>query len=191
MKTVWISVLFIMLMVFVSTHIQAEESTVYEPTKYGMSGIFGYTYDPSDTTFFTQVSLCAVFDYDRVWHHRAPEALRFKVEGSSGLAYLENGEARFITNANVFALYYLNSISSAVVTPYLEAGIGLIYTDYRVDEQAYRLNFNPQAGIGLEFRRKSGHTNFLAFRMHHLSNAGINSDNRGQNSVMVMFGQYF
>ena len=34
-----------------------------------------------------------------------------------------------------------------VITPYIEGGIDLIYTDHTVDDQSYRLNFNPQAGF--------------------------------------------
>lgn len=191
MKTLKISVLVFSLTVLFAFQIKAEELDEYEPTKYGMSGILGYTFDPSDNTFFTQVSFCAIYDYDRIWFHPAPKDLRFKVEASVGLSYLENGDVRIISNVGMLALYYLNSLSGDKIKPYVEAGIGLIYTDYRVNEQAYRFNFNPQGGIGFEFKRKSGHTNFLAFRIHHLSNGGINEDNRGQNSVVMMFGQYF
>ncbi len=183
--------LFLFFTVFFTRQLHAEENRVYEPTQYGLSGIFGYTYDPSDDIYFTQISLCALYDYDRIWRHRAPEALRFKVEGSAGLSFLDSGTSRFITNANILALYYLNLWKSKNITPYVEAGIGIIYTDYTVDGQAYRLNFNPQAGVGIEIKRKSGPTNFLALRMHHLSNGGLNDDNRGQNSVILMLGQYF
>jgi len=191
MKVLKSVILCLLLICAMCVHVYAEESPVYEDTKYGISGVFGYTYDPADQTYFTQASFCALFDYDRIWHHRAPEALRFKTEVSAGASFLENGDVRFITNANIFALYYIGSQSHEKIKPYVEAGIGLIYTDYRVDEQAYRLNFNPQAGVGLEYTRKSGHTNFMAFRLHHLSNGGLSNNNRGQNSIVLMFGQYF
>jgi hypothetical protein len=88
-------------------------------------------------------------------------------------------------------LYYLNFWTGKNIKPYVEAGIGVIYTDYTAEGQAYRLNFNPQAGFGIEIQRKTGQTNFLALRMHHLSNGDLNDDNRGQNSVIIMLGQYF
>ncbi len=183
--------LFLFFSVFFSQNLHAEENRVYEPTQYGLSGVFGSTYDPSDDIYFTQISLCAVYDYDRIWKHRAPAALRFKIEGSAGLAFPGSSASRLISNANIFALYYLDFWKSRNISPYVEAGIGIIYTDYTVEGQAYRLNFNPQAGFGIEIQRKTGQTNFLALRMHHLSNGGLNDDNRGQNSVILMLGQYF
>jgi len=185
------SILVFFFSVFLVRQLHAEENRVYEPTQYGLSGLLGYTYDPSDDIYFTQISLCALYDYDRIWKHRAPKALHFKIEGSAGFAFLESGTARLITNANILALYYLNFWTDRNITPYVEAGIGVIYTDYTVEGQAYRLNFNPQAGFGIEIERKTGQTNFLALRMHHLSNGGLNDDNRGQNSIILMLGQYF
>jgi hypothetical protein len=183
--------LFLFFSVFFVRQLHAEENRVYEPPQYGLSGLLGYTYDPSDDIYFTQISLCALYDYDRIWRHPAPAALRFKIEGSAGLAFPDSGMSRLISNANILALYYLNFWTNRNITPYVEAGIGLIYTDYTVDGQASRLNFNPQAGLGIEIKRKTGQTNFLALRMHHLSNGGLNNDNRGQNSIILMLGQYF
>jgi len=73
----------------------------------------------------------------------------------------------------------------------VEAGVGIIYTDYQVDGQEYRFNFNPQAGIGMEIKQKNAATWFLGVRFHHISNGGLGSSNRGQNSVVFLAGQYF
>ena len=112
------------------------------------SGIFlnsGYTYDPSDGAIFSQISLFRLYDYDRVWKHKAPDNLRFKVEGSVGSAFLDDNDVKFIANAGILALLYLDRFETDRIKPYLEAGIGVIYTDYRVTGQDYRFNFNPQA----------------------------------------------
>jgi len=170
---------------------KVDDSTSYAPTQSGISLNSGYTYDPSDNIFFLQASIFRLYDYDRVWNHKAPKNLRFKVEGSLGSALLDGDDARFIANAGVLALLYLGKLETDFIKPYLEAGIGVIFTDYRVQGQDFRLNFNPQVGIGIEFNRKGKQNRFVSIRMHHISNGGLGSMNRGQNSIVFAFGQYF
>ncbi len=169
----------------------AQGNENYAPTLTGISLNSGYTYDPSDNTFFAQIALFKLFDYDKIWFHNAPKNLRFKVEAALGGAYLKNDGVRLIANIEMLAMYYMESLATKNFTPYIEGGIGVIYTDYRVKDQAYRFNFNPQAGIGLEFNRKDDENWFISLRVHHLSNGGLNDSNSGQNSVVFIFGQYF
>ncbi|MCF6248081.1 MAG: acyloxyacyl hydrolase [Desulfobacula sp.] len=169
----------------------AQDNEGYIPTESGFSLNSGYTYDPSHNTLFLQVSMFRLYDYERVWKHKAPESLRFKVEGSLGAASLDDKTVKMIANANILALLYLNRFELDRIKPYIEAGIGVIYTDYSVRGQDYRFNFNPQAGIGIEFKRKADTNRFATLRMHHISNGGIGSSNRGQNSIAFMFGQFF
>ena len=171
--------------------LSAESNDGYVPTESGISLNSGYTYDPSDGGCFFQVSLFRLYDYDRVWKHKAPDNLRFKVEGSVGGAFLDDNDVKFIANTGVLALIYLDRFETDRIKPYLEAGIGVIYTDYHVKGQDYQFNFNPQAGIGIEFKRKGNQNRFMSLRMHHVSNGGIGSSNRGLNSVVFAFGQYF
>ena len=171
--------------------LSAQSNEGYAPTESGIFLNSGYTYDPSDGAIFSQISLFRLYDYDRVWKHKAPDNLRFKVEGSVGSALLDDNDVKFIANAGVLALIYLDRFETDRIKPYLEAGIGVIYTDYRVTGQDYRFNFNPQAGIGIEFKRKGNQNRFVSLRMHHISNGGFGSLNRGQNSIVFAFGQYF
>ena len=171
--------------------LSAQDNEEYAPTETGISLNSGYTYDPSDGAWFLQISLFKLYDYDRVWRHKAPDNLRFKVEGSFGGAFLDDKDVRFIANIGALALIYLDRFETDRIKPYLEAGIGVIYTDYRVKGQDYRFNFNPQAGVGIEFKRKGNQNRFISLRMHHISNGGIGSSNRGQNSVVFALGQYF
>ncbi|MBU2454355.1 MAG: acyloxyacyl hydrolase, partial [Proteobacteria bacterium] len=113
------------------------------------------------------------------------------VEGSVGSALLDDGDVKVIANTGMLALIYLDRFETNRIKPYLEAGIGVIYTDYRVKGQGYRINFNPQAGIGIEFKGEKNQNRFISFRMHHISNAGIGSSNRGQNTIVFAIGQYF
>ncbi len=157
--------------------------------RYGVTVNIGYTYDPSDDIGFVMLTGFGLFDYDKIWPHAAPEALRFKVEISAG-ATLKNEEGA-ILSAGVFALYYLDGLARDDLRPYVEGGIGGIFTQWRVDGQGSKINFNPQLGIGTEFSLGSGPPFLAALRLHHISNAGLSDDNRGVNSIVLVLGCFF
>lgn len=164
----------------------AQEDAV--PPRYVLGGSLGMTYDPNNDIDFVLLSGAALLDYDRIWPHRAPEPLRFKMEGSAGLTTAPH--TRAVVSANILALYFLQKWETPTMRPYVEAGIGLIYTDFQVDGQGLRVNFNPQAGIGSEFDL-GGESWFAAFRLHHLSNGQLHRENRGINSVLFQVGRFF
>jgi lipid A 3-O-deacylase len=156
----------------------------------------GTAYDWSDLHFYL-ASWQVLFDYDAIWPHRAPQGLGIRVEGNVGAAHgSEFSGTRVIASGNFLAVYEFAPAPEgpercraagprARFVPYVEAGVGLIYTDFQREDQAYRVNFNPVAGLGLRTR-----TGFLSLRLHHLSNGGLNDDNRGINSVVLGFGVY-
>jgi lipid A 3-O-deacylase len=158
-------------------------------TRYGLAAVLGKTFDPVNDIYFTQISGFIMWDYDKVWRHWAPDPLRFKVEGTAGLTV--SPKTRAMVSVGMMALYYLEFISSTRLVPYLEGGIGVIYTDFQVDGQGSRINFNPQIGIGTEFGGESGAPFFGAVRLSHISNAGLHNENRGVNSVVLMIGRFF
>ena len=159
------------------------------PTRYGLATILGNSYTPSTDISYVQISGFALYDYDRVWHHAAPEALRFKVECSLGVR--TRRQTRVMASLGILALHYLDNFASKRLRPYVEAGIGVAYTDFKVEGQGLRVNFNPQVGIGTEFLVDSGPPYFAAIRLQHISNAKIDHDNRGINSVVLMIGRFF
>ncbi len=159
------------------------------PTRYGMAAVLGKTFDPVNNIYFTQLSGFIMWDYDKIWHHWAPAPLRFKVEGTAGLTV--SPQTRAMLSVGMMALYYLEFISSDRLVPYLEGGIGVVYTDFQVEGQGSRFNFNPQIGIGAEFEVDSGAPFFTALRLSHISNAGLHDENRGVNSVVWMLGRFF
>ena len=156
------------------------------PTRYALGGSLGLTYDPNNDVDFVLLSGAALLDYERIWPHRAPEPLRFKVEGSAGLTTAPR--TRAVVSANIMALYFLQRWETPTVRPYAEAGIGLIYTDFQVDGQGLRVNFNPQAGVGAELDLGNAGPWFVAVRAHHVSNGNLYKDNRGINSVVMQIG---
>jgi hypothetical protein len=168
----------------------AEEASIDEiPTRYGLAGVLGKTFDPVTDIYFVQLSGFIMWDYDRVWHHWAPEPLRFKVEGNAGAT--TSPETRAMISIGMMALYYLDFFSTARLRPYMEGGIGVMYTDFQVEGQGSRFNFNPQIGIGTEFKLDSGAPFFATIRLSHISNAGLHSENRGVNFIVLMIGRFF
>jgi lipid A 3-O-deacylase len=159
------------------------------PDQYGVSAEYGYAYDPHRNIDFLLARVFAIYDYGTIWHMNRPKALRFKVEGAVGSTL--NPSNDLMASANMLALYYPGSLSGRTWRPYLEAGIGVIYTEFRVPGQGLHFNFNPLLGVGCELPQQNGKNPFAAIRLHHLSNAGIDHDNRGVNSVELQIGRYF
>ena len=159
------------------------------PDRFGLSANIGNTYDPSTDTGFIMLSGFALYDYDKIWPHRAPEALRFKVETSMGTSYTPDW--KFMASVMIFAVYYLDDFHIGKLRPFVEAGIGGIYTDWQVEGQGSKINFNPQLGIGTEYPGGSDSPFFATLRLNHFSNGGLDDNNRGVNSVVLMVGKFF
>lgn len=157
-------------------------------TRYGGGLLLGQAYDPEQIGLVI-VQGIALLDYDRVAWHPAPDSLRLKFEANLGLT--TDGRNRALIAANMLALYYLDDWQRGEWTPYGEAGIGLIYTDFRVEGQGLRFNFNPQLGLGVERKLDQNRALQLALRLHHVSNGDTYEENRGINSALLMLGVLF
>jgi opacity protein-like surface antigen len=168
----------------------AEEAEVEKiPTKFGWAVMTGNTYASEEDLSYQLGSVFALFDYDRVWPHPAPEGLRFKVELNVGSTW--RNRFRFMTSVAMLALYYVDFLRTDTFQPYIEGGIGAIYTDFRLEDQGTRINFFPQIGVGTDISIQDGPTFFTTFRLQHLSNGGLHEENRGINGAAVVFGMYF
>ena len=172
---------------------RAEETVVPQggraPDRFGISAELASVYDPGHDIGFALVTAFGLFDYGKVWHQERPKELCFKVEGAIGSTF--RPEARAVASLGMLALYYFDRLATPQVRPYFEAGIGAIYTDFRVEGQGLRVNFNPQLGIGAELAQKGGPGGFMALRMHHLSNGNLYHYNRGVNSLVLQVGRFF
>lgn len=156
------------------------------PPEYGISFLEGQSYSPVNDVRFSLLSGFILYDYDDIWPHNAPEALRFKVEAAAGIGGPEHD--RFVASAGIMALYWLDRFSGDTARTYVEAGIGIIYTDFQLEEMGLRINFNPQAGMGV---RLADSPWSFSLRLHHISNGGLHEDNRGINTVMLQAGWGF
>ncbi|GAB4554872.1 MAG: hypothetical protein Tsb0017_07460 [Geothermobacteraceae bacterium] len=189
MKRISLCILLALISLFAADNrcLAAEDDHVEQQLGIGL--LLGSSYDPTTNIDFYQLNLSALFDYEQIWpQHSSPPGLRFKIEGNLGLS--DWPATRALLSANMFALYYLLPRDPNGLRPYIEGGIGLIYSDFQVAGQGLRLNFNPQLGIGLD--RLTGEKGWFAdLRLHHISNGNLHHDNRGINSLALVTGIYF
>lgn len=159
------------------------------PEQYGMALQWGYAYDPSPNPTYLLATGFAIYDYGAAWRMKnCPNTLRLKFEGTLGSTL--NPEGGLVASVNMLALKYPLGLREGV-RPYGEAGIGVIYTQYRVAGQGLHVNFNPLLGAGLEFPQPDGRHLFAAIRASHISNAQLHRDNRGVNALLLQVGRMF
>lgn len=73
---------------------------------------------------------------------------------------------------------------------YFDMGMGLQYADMRTVDLSGRLSSTPTLGLGLSFGK--GQTKWLlGIRLLHISNAGFQGNNQGQNQVLFTLGVRF
>ena len=147
------------------------------------------SYDPNFNLSSVLASASVWYDHGILWDQVRSGSKAFKLEAVAGS--MVRPDVRGVASVNMMSLYYPAFAETGRFRPYLEAGIGAIFTDYQVDHQAYRFNFNPQLGIGTEVKQESGSTLFVAMRLHHISNGSINHNNQGVNSLLFQIGRFF
>lgn len=155
------------------------------PERWGAALSLGQSYGPTGQVRFQAATLLWDRDYAAAWGHRAPAGLRFKLEATAGAAQVPEG--RFLGSVNGLAVRTLAPWVTPRLRPYVEAGIGVVYTDFRIPGQGLRWNFNPLFGVGVELPA-AGRTAFVALRGHHVSNGGLHPDNTGINSIVLTAG---
>lgn len=163
------------------------EGEQYAPTRYGAAVSYAQSYLPDADLGYVQLWGFVQWDYDRIWPHAAPEGLRFKAEATAGLSTAPY--RRFLGSAGIMAQYYIEALETESARWFIEGGVHGIYTDFRLEGQGLRFNFNPQVGAGFDFGKDRDYT--LALRLHHVSNAGLDDDNDGFNAAVILLGAYF
>jgi hypothetical protein len=110
--------------------------------------------------------------------------LELWIEGALFVAYGPQGG--FLGGANALLRY--NALSFGRLVPFVELGAGVAYLDLSLDSQSDGLGFTPQGGLGLHWRLSERSWLTAAWRLHHVSNAGIYSDNDGINDSLLLIG---
>jgi len=97
------------------------------------------------------------------------------------------------TNAEVGCsgfLKYSQKFTSRIA-PYIEGGVGIIYTTQHTHEQGTQYNFITQAGVGLQFFLTHQWALTGGYRFRHLSNAGLDGDNEGIDHHFALMGMSY
>jgi opacity protein-like surface antigen len=84
-------------------------------------------------------------------------------------------------------LKYSDRVTSRIA-PYIEGGVGMIYTTQHTHEQGTQCNFLCQGGAGLQFFIHEKLALIGGYRYRHMSNAGIDDDNEGVDHHFVLLG---
>ena len=143
---------------------------------------------PNNNTHYGIVTLSSLRPYTLFRNKPAHEKIRMNYE--LGIGYAGGEQKGTIISANMLAHRYLTPPSKKF-RPFIEGGIGIIYTEFRIPGQGLYLNFNPQIGIGFEHFNKKGNRHFVSLRFSHLSNGELDDDNKGITSIVLSFGHDF
>jgi len=77
-------------------------------------------------------------------------------------------------------------------TPYIEGGLGLLYTDLRGYHLGGHFSFQETFGLGASYFLSQNLALTAAWRYRHVSNAGLYDDNAGLNTGVFLAGfSYF
>ncbi len=74
---------------------------------------------------------------------------------------------------------------------YMDGGAGLLAATERVPGDGTNFNFTPQAGLGMTYQVGETARLSVGARWHHISNARIDDDNPGQDSILIYAGVSF
>jgi hypothetical protein len=80
-----------------------------------------------------------------------------------------------------------NFESDLRVVPYAELAGGVLFTNQTVPTGTSRINFTPQAALGLHFLHRRFDWS-IEIRYEHISNAGLTSPNPGLNTIQARIG---
>jgi len=90
------------------------------------------------------------------------------------------------------SLLFRYVLRGRVVRPFLELGLGCLWTDTDVPPGDSDFNFTPQGGIGVKHLWSPRWGVDAEARFHHISNNGMTERNLGFNSVVILLGlSYF
>ncbi len=170
-------------------HTKEPERTI--PAQKGFSISLGHIYDPGleDGQFFMATGLL-LLSHKTIPPFPDSDAFRFKLEVSLGKG--SDAAPGFMAAGNFLTLYYIDALAAKALRPYVEGGVGVIAVEEKWTGQGTRLNFNPLFGIGVEIATSCDQRRyFLSGRLFHVSNGGLNKDNRGLNAVVFSTGVFF
>ncbi len=114
--------------------------------------------------------------------------LEYAVEAVPIFIVAQPGDNAFGAEVTPFDFKY-NFTAPHQITPFLELGGGVLFTNNDVPFGTSRVNFTPQGGIGMHVpMANSSHHLTLALKYFHISNAGLATPNPGINTIQFRLG---
>ncbi len=114
-------------------------------------------------------------------------ALEFLVEPIAMFQFEPDNRYAF----GLSALLRYNFWTGSRVTPFFDAGGGIMWTDFGLPEQGSKFNFQVQGGPGLHVHLSQRTAITVQYRFHHISNAHTDVPNFGINSSLFLVGATF
>ena len=109
----------------------------------------------------------------------------YAIEGF--LAYArQEGSGRY--GIGITPLLFYNFRTRGRITPYAEAGVGVVATNLDPDQFGSDYGFTPQAGFGIQYTLRENRMIRFGYRYHHISNAGLKRNNHGIDTNMILVG---
>ncbi len=86
------------------------------------------------------------------------------------------------------ALFRYNFLAPGSVVPFVDAGGGIMITDFRLQDREDGFDFTYQVGVGLQYFVSPSVAITTSARFDHISNAYITGNNLGINSILFQVG---
>lgn len=117
----------------------------------------------------------------------AGNRLRIGIEATGSIIYGDHGshDGEFALSPLIFDYRY---DTGGALVPFVEGGEGIVLTTLRNLDIEGPLEFSSQAGGGVHVFIHPEDAVTLAFRVRHMSNAGIKEPNRGLNTYFFSIG---
>ena len=88
--------------------------------------------------------------------------------------------------------FKLNFGQQSWIKPFIALSVGFLYSSKDIPvPNSSRLNFTPEVGLGVQFFFTPKQALTLGYKLHHISNAGIDSRNPGLDSHLFYAGYSF
>lgn len=127
--------------------------------------------------------------WNKVFKELSSDAsLEYAVEGIVSYIRQENKDA-YLAGVTPLLIYNFENYDKLI--PYVDAGVGFVVTDISAEGFGGDWGFTPQIGIGFRYAISDDQFIRFSYRYHHISNAGLKSDNESLDSNFFFVGYSF
>jgi opacity protein-like surface antigen len=108
----------------------------------------------------------------------------------------QKGDSSDSFEIGVSPVFFRLTYGDAAFRPFIEGGLGLVYTDLRSlirqkSDLGQRMQFSTQGGGGVQYTLSPDMAISLSARFRHISNAGLSDSNPGIDTIYGLLGIIF